>query len=95
MESGFAIGLGTAVLVIVIAVLLWHGRFGRRTRRTGAGDPAAVWLHGVRTETPPERDTASRSQADDPTDTDPDGPGSDGPGSGDGNGAAGSGADGP
>jgi hypothetical protein len=84
VESGFAIGLGTAVLVLVIAALLLRGRFGRREMRDGKGDPAAVWLRGERSETPLERDTATAARADDPTGPDAEGTDSDGGGGSDG-----------
>jgi hypothetical protein len=97
MGDGFVIGLGTAVLIGVIAALLLRGRFGAQPRRPGEGDPSTVWLKGDRTETPPERDMATHGNADDPSGPDSDGAASDGPdGSGaNGGGAGGGGADGP
>lgn len=97
MGDGLVIGLGTAVLIGVIAALLLRGRFGARPRRPGEGDPSAVWLKGERTETPPERDVATHGNADDPSGPASDGPASDGPDGGgpDGGGAGGGGADGP
>jgi hypothetical protein len=93
MEGGLAIGLGTAVLIGVLAVLLLRGRFARRPGRPRTGDPAAVWAQGDRSETPPERDMATRAGADDPLGPDGDGPDVDGPDGG--GGGAGGGPDGP
>jgi hypothetical protein len=82
VPSDFTIGLGTAILVAVLALILLRGRFGRRPESLRAdrlrpdrlphADPAERWLHGETTPTPPPRDTATRSDADDPGDPDGD-----------------------
>jgi hypothetical protein len=73
----FTIGLGTALLVAVLALLLLRGRFGKRAEAPRSADPAERWLRSDTTETPPTRDGANPSTADDPGQ-----PGGDGNGDG-------------
>jgi hypothetical protein len=66
MSLNLTIGLGTALALIVLAALLLRGRFGKRPERPRRQDPAERWLHTDTSQTPPARDNASRSDADDP-----------------------------
>lgn len=86
MSPELTIGLGTALVLIVLAALLLRGRFGRRPERPRKGDPAAFWLQGEAPDTPPARDMPSRGQghAADEADADADGD-ADGGGGGGGN----------
>jgi hypothetical protein len=59
------IGLGTLVILVVVAALLLQGRFGRRAERPRTGDPAMRWLHGQTDPTPADRDNPSRDASDD------------------------------
>ena len=74
MSIDLTIGIGTALVLIVLAALLLRGRFGHRPESPRKADPAERWLHADTAETPPSRDTPSRAQADDPADPDGDGP---------------------
>jgi hypothetical protein len=66
MSLDLTIGLGTALVLVLLAVLLLRGRFGKRPDRPRRQDPAERWLHSDTSSTPPASDSASRSDADDP-----------------------------
>lgn len=73
MTLDLTTGIGTALLLVLFGALLLRGRFGKRPEAPRKADPAARWLQADVQSTPPARDSATRSGADDPGHPDGDG----------------------